>query len=53
MYVLLIKGPRNATLAYHRIESRAELDDLLAIYRALGYASEQLIVQEQPEQQAA
>lgn len=46
MYVLIVKGARRATLAYHRCESRAELNELLTVYQALGYAPESLIVEE-------
>lgn len=53
MYTLSIKGARNSTLAYHRCETTEELDELLAVYRALGYAPEALIVQETPHEQAA
>ena len=53
MYTLIIKGARNSTLAYHRCENRTELDELMAVYAALGYPSESLIVEETPHEKAA
>jgi hypothetical protein len=53
MYLLVIKGARNSTLAYHRCESQTELEELLAIYTALGYPAESLIVQEIARDEAA
>ena len=53
MYTLIIKGARNSTLAYHRCENRGELDELIAVYTALGYAPESLIVEETPQEKAA
>jgi hypothetical protein len=53
MYLLKIKGARNSTLAYHRCSSRAELNELLAIYTALGYAPDQLVVEESTAEKAA
>ncbi len=53
MYLLKIKGARNSTLAYHRCSNRTELEELLAIYAALGYAPEQLLVEEITEEKAA
>jgi hypothetical protein len=53
MFTLIVKGARNSTLAYHRCETTEELDELLAVYRALGYPPEALIVQETPQKQAA
>jgi hypothetical protein len=53
MYLLKIKGARNSTLAYHHCSSRTELDELLAIYTALGYAPEQLVVEEVADEKAA
>lgn len=53
MIVLKVKGARNSTLAVHRCSSYAELDELLAVYRALGYADTALLTEEAPEEQAA
>ncbi|HEX6509617.1 MAG TPA: hypothetical protein VF221_18465 [Chloroflexota bacterium] len=53
MYTLIIKGARNSTLAYHRCESYADLRELLAVYTALGYKPEHLLVQETADEQAA
>jgi hypothetical protein len=53
MYILKIRGPRNATLAYHKCESYAEVGELSAVYAALGYAPENLIVEEVTEEKAA
>lgn len=53
MYLLKIKGARNSTLAYHRCSTRAEVNELIAIYTALGYAPEQLLVEELEGEKAA
>lgn len=53
MYTLIVKGPRRATLAYHRCDSKMELEELLEVYRALGYEPGMLIVQERHEEKAA
>ena len=51
MYILIVKGARRATLAYHRTDSLEELNDLLAVYRALGYSDEALIVEERHDEE--
>ena len=53
MYVLIVKGARRATLAVHRCDSYADLSELLAVYRALGYGADALLVEERREEQAA
>lgn len=53
MYVLIVKGARRATLAVHRVDSPSDLEELLAVYRALGYTAEMLTVEEQREDRAA
>jgi hypothetical protein len=53
MYLLKIKGARNSTLAYHRCSNHAELTELIAIYTALGYSSDQILVEEIAEDKAA
>jgi hypothetical protein len=53
MYELKVKGARNSTLAYHRCESYADLRELLAVYGALGYKPEMLLVEELDSEQAA
>jgi hypothetical protein len=53
MKTLIIKGARNSTLAVHRCENEAQLQELLAVYAALGYAPEALIVQDASLEQAA
>lgn len=53
MKTLIIKGARNSTLAIHRCENPAQLDELLAVYHALGYEPEALIVQDEDLEQAA
>ena len=53
MYVLVVKGPRRATLAVHHCDSRGDLRELLAIYHALGYAPEALVVEDRRTEQAA
>lgn len=51
--MLKVQGTRRNTLAYHRCDTYTEIQELLEVYRALGYADEALIVEEQPEEQAA
>lgn len=53
MYTLKVLGNRRNTLAYHRCDTLTELHELLAVYAALGYAPEALIVEERPAEQAA
>jgi hypothetical protein len=53
MYTLKIIGARRSTLAYHRCDTVAELEELLAIYAALGYKPEALVVEEGREEKAA
>ncbi len=53
MYVLKVKGARNSTLAYHHCDTDSDLTELLAVYRALGYQPEALLVEEQSIEQAA
>jgi hypothetical protein len=53
MYILIVKGARRSTLAVHHCDSTADLHELLAIYRALGYSPESLLVEERPAEQAA
>ncbi len=53
MYVLKVKGARNSTLAYHYIDSEADLRELMAIYESLGYSREALIVEERSADRAA
>jgi hypothetical protein len=53
MFTLIIKGARRATLAVHQCETYADLRELIAVYRALGYADDALIVEEQQSERAA
>lgn len=53
MYKLIVKGARRATLAYHSCETAADLRDLIAVYTALGYAPEALIIDDKHEEKAA
>ena len=53
MYTLKVKGNRRNTLAIHHLDSRAELDEMLDVYRVLGYKPESLEVEERREEQAA
>jgi hypothetical protein len=53
MYVLKVIGARRSVLAYHTCESSAELDELLAVYQALGYAPESLVVEKREKERAA
>lgn len=53
MYVLKVIGARRSVLAYHTCESHAELHELLAVYGALGYPEEALVVEKREKEQAA
>lgn len=53
MYVLKVIGARRSVLAYHTCESSTDLNELLAVYAALGYASEALIVEKRESERAA
>ncbi|GAC1323817.1 MAG: hypothetical protein NVS2B16_01850 [Chloroflexota bacterium] len=53
MYVLIVKGARRATLAYHRCEALSELNELVEVYRALGYSPDALLVEERGEEKEA
>lgn len=53
MYTLKVKGNRRNTLAFHQLDSRDELDELLTVYRVLGYKPEALEVEERQEEKAA
>jgi hypothetical protein len=53
MYTLKVIGARHNTLAYHRFESYSELQELLAVYLALGYKPEALHIEEEREAKAA
>jgi hypothetical protein len=53
MYTLVVKGARRATLAVHKLESDADLRELIAAYHALGYTSDVLIVVKGSEEKAA
>ncbi len=53
MFILKIRGARNSTLAYHRCDSLALLQELMAVYQTLGYLPEQMEVEERTEEKAA
>jgi len=53
MYVLKVRGARNATLAYHKCETYAEIEELIAVYEALGHDRDKLIVEQATEEKAA
>lgn len=53
MYVLIVKGARRATLAVHRCDSYADLSELVAVYHALGFSDDALLIEERREEQAA
>lgn len=52
MYVLIVKGARRATLAVHHCDSYADLNELLEVYRVLGYAPEALEVEHRQKEAA-
>ena len=53
MFLLIVKGPRRATLAVHRCDSNADLQELLEVYHALGYDAEALIIEDRSGEKAA
>lgn len=53
MYILKVIGARRSVLAYHTCENSTELDELLAVYHALGYAPESLLVEKREKERAA
>jgi hypothetical protein len=53
LYILVVKGPRRATLAVHRLNSHADLREFIDVYHALGFSDESLQVCERDEEQAA
>jgi hypothetical protein len=52
-YILKVHGTRRSTLAWHQCETYADVQELLAVYAALGYAPEALEVEERGAEQAA
>lgn len=53
MYILKIIGARRSTLAYHTCSNLAEVQELQAVYRALGYEDKALVVEERDLEHAA
>lgn len=53
MYLLKILGTRRSTLAYHYCDSLTEVNELLSVYRALGYADSALLVEERTNEKVA
>jgi acetolactate synthase small subunit len=53
MFKIIVNGPRRAVLAVHVCESSADVSELLAVYAALGFAPEALVVTEIEREQAA
>lgn len=53
MYLLIVKGPRRATLAVHHCESLMDLRELLEVYQALGYSPESLLIEDRSGEKAA
>lgn len=53
MFVLQVVGARRNVLAYHTALTGADLEELLAVYRALGYDEKALVVEEQDLKRAA
>lgn len=53
MYILKVRGARNATLAYHKCENYAQVEELIAVYQALGHEPDKLIVEQVTEDKAA
>ena len=53
MFILKVRGARNATLAYHKSDSYAEIEELIAVYLSLGHDRDKLIVENVTEHRAA
>jgi hypothetical protein len=53
MFKLLVMGPRRAVLAVHRCETNAEVQELVAVYLALGHVAQNLVVEDERHEQAA
>jgi hypothetical protein len=53
MYILKVRGARNATLAYHKCETYTEIEELIAVYQALGHEPDKLLVEQVTEDKAA
>lgn len=53
MYTLRIIGARRSTLAIHHCDNYTDLQELLSVYAALGYAATALVVEERAEAAAA
>lgn len=53
MFKLLVMGPRRAVLAVHRCDSDAEVQELVAVYLALGHIATNLVVEDAHQEQAA
>jgi len=53
MYILKVIGARRSVLAYHSFEAYADLREMLHVYEALGYTTEQLIVEKRTAEKAA
>lgn len=53
MFKLLVMGPRRAVLAVHRCDSDAEVQELVAVYLALGHIETNLVVEDEHQEQAA
>ncbi len=45
---------RGRDLVYHRVESKSDAEEIAQVYKALGYASEKIVLEfAQPEQALA
>ncbi len=53
MFKLLVIGPRRAVLAMHRCDTRAEIQELVAVYVALGHSHQNLVIEDESQEQAA
>lgn len=53
MYTLIVRGARRTVLAVHHCDSFEDVQEMLAVYYALGYESGALTVEKRDEEQAA
>lgn len=53
MFKLLVMGPRRAILAVHRCDTDVEVQELVAVYLALGHIAANLIVEDEGQERAA
>lgn len=53
MYTVKVFGTRRNVLAFHHCDTLSDVRELLAVYRALGYPPEALVVEDPRQERAA